>query len=351
MNRDETWVEPSRRTKTKKRRQPARATTAPLRKPTMKAVALDRFGPPSVLTLHELPVPEPGPGEVLIALHAAGVGVWEADIRKGWWPQGRPKFPLVLGTDGAGVVAGRGPGVRRFREGDRVWAYEFNNPKGGFYAEYVALSTEHVSWVPKRLNLLQAGASAVTGLTALQGVEVHLRVRRGETVLVFGASGAVGSLAVQFAKRLNARVIGTARGPEAKRFVEKLGADEVIDPASRDSLEQLREFAPEGLDAVLALAGGEKLQKLLALVRPGGRVAYPYGVEPEPRSSRTVKPVSYDAEAAPPEFARLAKAVEETRLQVPIAAVYPLEKAAQAHERLEQGQVLGRIALQIRKGK
>lgn len=350
MNREETLVEPRRQTKSKRRRQPARATAAPLRKPTMRAVAIDRFGPPSVLTVHELPVPEPGPGEVLIALHAAGVGVWDADIRQGWWPQGRPKFPLVLGTDGAGVVAGRGPGVRRFRQGDRVWAYEFINAKGGFYAEYVAVSAEHVSLVPKRLNLLQAGASAVTGLTALQGVDVHLRVRAGEAVLVFGASGAVGSLAVQFARRLNARVVGTARGPEAKRFVQKLGADEVIDPASRDSLEQLREFAPDGIDAVLALGGGEKLQKLLALVRSGGRVAYPNGVEPDPKSPRNVRLISYDAQAGPREFARLAKAVEEARLQVPLAAVYPLEEAAQAHQRLEQDQVLGRLALQIRKG-
>lgn len=350
MNREDTLVEPQRQTKTKTRHEPARTKKESPERKTMKAAAIDRFGPSSVLTLHELPVPEPGPGEVLVALSSAGVGVWDADIRKGWWPQGRPKFPLVLGTDGAGLVAGRGPGVRRFREGDRVWAYEFINPKGGFYAEYVAVSAEHVSFVPKRLNLLQAGASAVTGLTALQGVDVHLRVRPGETVLVFGASGAVGSLAVQFAKRLDARVVGTARGPKAKRFVQKLGADEVIDPASPDSLEQLREFAPDGIDAVLALGGGEKLQKLLALVRPGGRVAYPNGVEPEPKSPRNLRLVSYDAEAGPREFARLAKGVEEARLQIPIAAVYPLQEAAQAHQRLEQGQVLGRIALQIRKG-
>jgi NADPH:quinone reductase-like Zn-dependent oxidoreductase len=316
----------------------------------MKAVAIDRFGPPSVLTVHELPVPEPGPGEVLIALSSAGVGVWDADIRKGWWPQGRPKFPLVLGSDGAGVVAGLGKSVRRFHEDDRVWAYEFINPKGGFYAEYVAVSADHVSVVPERLNLMQAGAAVVTGLTALQGIDVHLDVRSGETVLIFGASGAVGSLAVQFAKRLNARVVGTARGLKAKRFVQKLGADEVIDPASRDSLEQLRQFAPEGIDAVLALGGGEKLQKLLALVRAGGRVAYPDGVEPAPKSPRNVRLVSYDAEAGPREFARLAKAVTEARLQFPLAAVYPLEKATQAHLRLEHDQVLGRLALQISKG-
>src|SRR5262245_28299710 len=179
---------------------------------TMKAIAIDRFGPPDVRTLQTVPVPEPGPHEVLIMLYAAGVGVWDADIRKGWWPSGRPKFPLVLGTDGAGIVAARGASVRRFRTGDQVWAYEFVNKKGGFYAEYVAVEADHVGRVPHHLDLVQAGASAVTGLTALQGIDDHLRLRRNQTVLIFGASGAVGTLAVQFAKRKQARVLATASG-------------------------------------------------------------------------------------------------------------------------------------------
>src|ERR1700737_338513 len=99
--------------------------------PKMKAAAIDRFGPPSVLKLHTLPVPEPGPNEVLIALQAAGVGVWDADIRGGWWPSGRPRFPLVLGTDGGGVVAAKGARERRFVGGGRVGAYALTNPKGG----------------------------------------------------------------------------------------------------------------------------------------------------------------------------------------------------------------------------
>lgn len=344
-------VEPARRAKAKVRRVLKHAKHALAPKKTMQAAAIDRFGPPSVLKIHELPMPEPGPNEVLIELHAAGVGIWDADIRKGWWPEGRPKFPLVLGTDGAGIVAGRGAKVRRYREGDRVWAYEFINRKGGFYAEYVAASADNVGLAPDRLTLLQAGAAAVTGLTALQGIDVHLRVQPREAVVIFGASGAVGSLAVQFAKRRQARVIGTARGSEAERFVAKLGADEVVETGSMDdALEQARAFAPEGIDAVLALAGGQALQKLLTLVRPGGRVAHPNGVEPEPKPPPKVKLVSYDAEAGSREFARLALAVEEARLQVPLAAVYPLEQAAQAHQRLEKGHVLGRIALQIREG-
>jgi len=110
----------------------------------MKAAAIDRFGPASVLTLHTLPVPEVGPDEVLIELHAAGVGVWDTDIRGGWWPKGRPKFPLVLGSDGAGVIAAKGARVRKFALNERVWACDFINPKGGFTPS-MSLSTLRTS--------------------------------------------------------------------------------------------------------------------------------------------------------------------------------------------------------------
>jgi len=314
----------------------------------MKAAAIDRFGPPKVLTLHNLPVPNPGPGDLLIALHAAAVSVWDAEVRNGtWWPGGRRKFPLVLGTDGAGIVAAKGARVRRFRVGDRVWAI---NPRRGFYAEYVVVNAQHAGRVPRRLDLLRAGAAAVTGLTALQGIDDALQVRQQETLLIFGASGAVGTLAVQFAKRRRARVLATARSGEASAFVHRLGADAVIDIRSRNAPERLRELAPGGIDAALALAGGDALERCLSLVRAGGRVAYPNGVEPEPRRRRRVRLLAYNAVAGPREFARLERAVAEARLRVPIAAVYPLAQASKAHARLDRGHVLGRIVLRIRPG-
>jgi len=98
----------------------------------MRAAAIDRFGGPEVLTIHSLPVPRPDPDEVLIAVHTAGVGSWDADMRGGWWPEGRPKFSVVLGTDGAGKVAAVGSRVRRLQVRDKVYACSFNNPKGGF---------------------------------------------------------------------------------------------------------------------------------------------------------------------------------------------------------------------------
>ncbi len=315
----------------------------------MKAAAIDRFGPPKVLTLHNLSVPKPGPHDLLIALHAAGVGVWDAKLRDGsWWPGGRPKFPLVLGTDGAGIVVARGARVRRFSIGDRAWATSTSR-KGGCYAECVAVNARHVGHVPRRLDLLHAAAAAATGLTALQGVDDLLRVRPRETLLIFGASGAVGTLAIQFAKRRRARVLATVRGRRAAALVRRLGADAVIDIRDRNASERLRELAPDGIDAALALAGGDALERCLTLVRAGGRVAYPNGVEPEPRRRSKVHLLVYDAVAGPREFARLERAVAEARLRVPIAAAYPLAQAAKAHARLERGHVLGRIVLRIRR--
>src|SRR5580765_3020122 len=166
---------------------------------SMKAAALDRFGPPSALTLHEVPVPRPGAQEVLIAVETAGIGSWDASIRDGSWRRpGRTRFPLVPGVDGAGIVVATGARVRRVQRGDRVYAYEFGNRQGGFYAEFAVAHASHVGRVPKALDLGDAGAAAATGLTALQGIDA-LALRPRQTVLIFGASGAVGTMAVQFA--------------------------------------------------------------------------------------------------------------------------------------------------------
>jgi NADPH2:quinone reductase len=315
---------------------------------TMKAAAVDRFGGPSLLKTHTLPVREPGPGEVLIALHAAGVGGWDADIRKGnWRAPGRVRFPLIPGLDGAGIVVARGQGVRRLKVGDRVLAYEFGNPKGGFYAEYTVVRAADAARIPKGLDFLEAATAAATGVTALQGIDDALRLRRGETILIFGATGAVGTLAVQFARRRKARVIATSSDTAGRRLVKKLGADAVFDARRDGAVEQVRKFAPDGLDAALVFAGGDDLEKCLDLLRPGGRVAYPKGVNPEPRPRKGIRRLAYDGTAGPREFARFARAVADAKLQVPIDKVYALAHARRAHERLERGRILGRMVLRM----
>jgi NADPH:quinone reductase len=315
----------------------------------MKAAAADRFGPPSVLTLHELPVPEPGPREVLIALESAGVGGWDASIRDGSWRKpGRARFPLIPGTDGAGIVVATGARVRRFRPSDRVYAYEFGNRQGGFYAEFAVADADHVGRVPKTLDLQHAGAVATTGLTALQGVDA-LGLRAGHTVLIFGASGAVGTMAVQFAVQHGAYVIATASGRSATRVVRSLGASRVIDVRHPNAINQLRAFLrdDDGLDGVLALAGGDELERCLDFVRPRGRVVHPNGIEPVPKSRHSFRVRSFDAVANRKEFAKLNRHLSGRRVRVPIAATYPLAKAADAHRRLDRGQVVGRIVLRI----
>ena len=195
---------------------------------------------------------------------------------------------------------------------------------------------------------MHAGAIPTTGLTALQGVDDALHLRKGEAVTIHGASGGVGTLAVQFAKLRGARVFATASGKDGVALVLRLGADAAVDGKHEDIAVEARRFAPGGVDAVLALAGGTALERCLSAVRPGGRVAYPNGVEPEPQRREGLQFISYDAVSGAAEFERLGRAVEASQLEVPIAACYRLSDAARAHERLAAGHVLGKIVLRVR---
>src|SRR5258708_7580596 len=284
---------------------PSKDTADQLTLHTMRAAAIDRFGGPEVLSIHILPVPVLDAGEVLIAVHTAGVASWDADIRAGWFPSGRPRFPLVLGTDGVGTIAAVGSRIRRFQKGDRVYAYSFLSPKGGFYAQYVAVSMENVAPIPKSLDLEHAGAIPTTGLTALQGIDDALSIKRGECIIIHGAAGGVGSLAIQFANLRGARVLATASGADGLALVRRLGADAAVDGRQGDIKAAARHFAPNGVDAVFALAGGKTLTRCLDALRPGGRLGYPNGIEPEPRKRRGIKIIHYDARPGVREFERL----------------------------------------------
>src|SRR2546427_376617 len=163
-----------------------------------------------------------------------------------------------------------------------------------------------------------------------------------------GAPGGVGSLAVQVAALRGARVLGTASTPDAAALVRRLGVAEVIDARRPEEIGRLKELAPDGLDAVLALAGGEGLEGCIDFVRANGRVAYPNGIEPEPRRRANPRLVAYDGEYGPSEFDALSQAAAESRLRVPIEATDPLDQSPGGPTRVEQGRLLGRVALRIR---
>jgi NADPH2:quinone reductase len=314
---------------------------------TMQAAAIDSAGEVEALTLHTLPVPKPAAGEVLIALQAAGVAIWDVEIRRHPQYIKNSHMPLVLGTDGAGTIAALGAGVRSFKVGEQVYAYSWDNPQGGFYAQYVAVPAERVSRVPGGLSVLQAGAIGTTALTALQGIDDALHVKAGETLIIHGAAGGVGTLAVQFAKLRGARVLATVSGEDEIALVKSLGADAVVDGRHGDIGAAAHEFAPGGIDAVLALAGGDALERCIATLKKDGRLAFPNGVPP-PAQHAGVGVTPYDAVAGPAQFERLNTAITAAKLSVPIAAQYPLSEAQEAQRRLQAGHVAGKIVLQIR---
>ena len=314
---------------------------------TMRAIAIDRFGGPDVLTMHTLPVPEVGANEVLIAVHTAEVGGWDAEMRDGSLSDKKPRFPLVLGGGGSGTIAAVGSRVKRFKIGDPVYSFPWDNPKGGFYAEYVAAPAETAAPVPPPLDLAQAGAIPIAALTAIQGIDDALHLKKEERVIILGASGGLGVFAIQFAKLRGARVLAIASGQDGVALARKLGADAAIDGRGDDVAGAAQALAPDGIDAVLALTGGKTLTKCLDTLRRGGRLAYPNGIDPVPRKRRGIKTKPYDGIAGRAQWEHLSRAITAAPLQVPIAAEFPLAEAARAHERLAQGHVVGKVVLRI----
>jgi NADPH2:quinone reductase len=314
---------------------------------TMHAAAIDRFGGPEVITLHTLPVPEVDPDEILIRVEAAGVGVWDPYEREGGFAQmsdTEPKFPYVLGSDAAGTVVAVGTDIHRFREGNRVYAFTLGNPKGGGYAEYVAVKADNASLIPDNLPTDQAGAMPVDAITALRGLDDTLGLTEGESLLIFGAGGGLGHLAVQLAKRMGARVFAVASGDDGVALAGQLGADAVVEGHRDDLAAAARAFAPEGLDAALLTAGGAAAEQALTALHEGGRVAYPNGVEPEPQGRPGLIIRSYDGTADPQVIEKLNRLIVSGPFVVHIAQTFPLDQAAEAHRTLDTHYV-GKLAL------
>ena len=316
---------------------------------TMRAIALDRFGGPETLKVQTVPVPEPGADEILIHVESAGVGAWDPFEREGGFVEvlGRAaKFPYVLGTDGAGTVAAVGENVKELKEGDRVYAAELGNPKGGFYAEYAVVKAVNASIIPSALKIEQAAVLPSDGLTALKGLEEVLRLKPDESVMIFGASGGIGHLAVQLAKRLGARVFAVASGEDGVGFVKRLGADAAVDGRSDKVLDVAREFAPDGIDAALVTAGGEATDRALFAIRPDGRIAYPNGVMPQPKAPARVSIEAYDGEGGREAVERLNQLIEAGPFEVHVHRIFPLEQVAAAQAALEEHH-LGKLALRV----
>jgi len=309
----------------------------------MKAAVIDKTGPPGAIHIKSVPVPHLSRDHVMIGLDYASVGSWDAKQRSGAW--GPLKRGTILGADGSGTVVAVSSSVKRLRVGERVYAYSYDNPHGGFHAEYVSVPADRVERVPRQLDQKIAGAMPCVAMTAHSGLRV-LKTKQGETLLVFGASGGVGSLAVWLAANaIGASVIGTAR-PDAHDYLRRLGADHAIDPHSLRREAAIQRIAPEGFDAVVATAHGDDLPMFLSHLRPRAPVGYPNGVEPEIHLDKHPS-LSFDGEMSRKAFELLNKAIGKRTIPLRVE-VFSLARVVDAHRRMEQGHVKGKIVLRIR---
>ena len=315
----------------------------------MRAVAIDRFGGPEVLAVRNLPAPEVGPGEVRIRVECCGVGPWDVFEREGGYAELlgiRPRFPLVLGSECAGTVDEVGEGVDDLAPGDRVYASAFLNPRGGTLAERAVVPAETVAPVPDDLPSDQAGGLAGIGITALRGLEDVLRLRAGESLLVFGASGGIGHVAVQLARRMGARVLAVASGSDGVSLARRLGADAAVDGRADDVVAAARALAPEGLDAALLTAGGAAAERALGALRRGGRIAFPNGVAPVPAAPPGAALLPYNGDPDRDILRRLGRWIEAGPFEVHVGAIFPLERIADAHRAVGEHH-LGKIVVRV----
>ncbi|MFD9123844.1 NADP-dependent oxidoreductase [Kitasatospora sp. NPDC059571] len=310
----------------------------------MRAVVQQSFGTPDVLTLTEAGRPVPLPGDVLVRVHAASVNPIDAYVRSGAAPLlGEP--PFTVGWDVSGVVEEVVPGVTRFKVGDEVFGMPFFPRSAGGYAEYVAAPSRHFAPKPAGVDHVAAAALPLAGLTAWQALVDTADVRPGQRVLVHGAGGGVGHLAVQIAKARGAEVLATA-SPAKHDFVRGLGADRVIDYTAGDFADGLT-----GVDVVLDGIGGGYGQRSLPVLAPGGLlITLVERTDTELAGAAAAAGRRFTGLTVEPDHVGLqglADLVDEGRLRPHVEHVLPLEEAAKAHELIESGQTRGKIVLAV----
>ncbi|SDF30569.1 NADPH:quinone reductase [Cellulosimicrobium cellulans] len=317
-------------------------------RPRMRAAVLDRFGGADQLVLREIPRPEVGPEDVLVRVEYAGVASWDAVEREGAYDGafGVPStFPYVLGWDAAGRVAAVGREVTGLAVGDRVYAATMPVPRGGAYAEYVVVAAEHVAPVPHRLPTQQAGVLAWDALTAQSGLDL-LDLPPGGSLLVFGASGGIGHLAVHLARHRGLRVLAVASGDDGVDLARRSGAEVVVDGRRDDVAAAASDLAPDGLDGALVTAGGETAERSLRAVKASGRIAWPHGVLPVPARPPAARLSHYDGDRSRRALERLNAVVAASSFEVHVARTFPLERVQDAHAALRDHYV-GKLALRV----
>jgi len=313
----------------------------------MRAMVLSRFGGPEQLEPREVDRPAAGPGEILVRVMASGTNPVEAKLRaEGSWAGLSP--PVILGYDAAGVVEEAGPGVTDLVPGDEVfYTPEIFGNAAGTYAEFNVVPAQIVARKPAGLSFEQAAGIPLAGGTAWEAVIRRLAIRPGETVLIQGGAGGVGSFAVQFAKAAGARVLASA-GEANQQTLAELGADTAIDYQHADVVSAvLEQTAGQGVDAVFDVQGPDLVARSLPALRAGGRVACVLAPQGD-LTGLYQKNITLFGVFLTRERRRLEEmrpVFERGQARPLIDSVLPLEEAARAHQRLDSGHGRGKIVL------
>lgn len=319
----------------------------------MRAMFTPEFGGPELFEERDVQRPEPGPGEVLVRVIASGTNPIDAKFRAAGSAMGL-EAPLVLGADVSGVVEGTGAGVTDFEAGDEVYYTPeiFGPGSNGGYAEYHVAAADIVARKPASLSHEEAAAAPLAGGTAYEALIRRLGIKVGETVLIHGGAGGVGTFAVQIAHSAGARVLATA-GTDNQQTLKDLGADVALDYTSQDVNEAvLEETSGAGVDAVFDTVGGDIIVNSIAATKPFGRLATIMGAQGDLtllyQKNQTLYGVLLMRERE--RLDQMTALIERGQMRPLVNEVLKLEEVGKAHDRLDSGHGRGKIVLRVSEG-
>jgi NADPH:quinone reductase-like Zn-dependent oxidoreductase len=314
----------------------------------MKALQIKQYGGRDVLELtRDAPKPVAGKDQVLIEVYGASLNPIDWKIRAGYLKEHLPlTMPATLGGDVSGVVAEMGPSVSGLKAGDRVYGYASVVSGGsGSFAEFVAARISTVAPAPQKVPLGRAAAAPLVGASAVQAIEQHIKLERGQKILIHGGAGGIGSVAIQLAKSIGASVATTASADD-RAYVQGLGADTVVDYKTEAFEEKLTQY-----DAVFDTVGGEATDKSFKVLKKGGTLVSMLG-QPDPALAEQygVTAIGQMTQVSTDVLKRLAQFLDSGVMTIQVDRVFPLDQVTEAFQLLEEGHPRGKVTLEMKRG-
>ncbi|MEX0660467.1 MAG: NADP-dependent oxidoreductase [Balneolaceae bacterium] len=310
----------------------------------MKATYFEEFGELNQLKTGSLKRPEPGEAEVLVRVKSAGVNPVDAAVVRGMLKDAIPaKFPAIPGWDMAGIVEETGHAAKRFNKGDEVYAYARRpTVQHGTFAEYVSIPESYLAHKPEKISMKAAGGIPLVGLTAYQSLFNAGKLEKGQTVLILGASGGVGTMAIQLAKTFDAKVIGVA-SEKNHAYMKELGADETIDYSNNHVGKAVNKVAPDGVDLIFHCSRGDSLDQTKDTLKKGGHLVSITNSKPEVRDDIQFNYVFVEPNAV--QLKHLQELANDGKWEMPVSETFSLEEVSKALQQVESLHTRGKLVI------